>query len=675
MASKGSAWSSFAAPSLKLLSGSPPSSTPLPGAAPASQSLASPPAVSFLPLAPVQMCPAKAGPGGANAASTDHLKPCDVESLTIAVTPSPSHIWPQFLGLGWLGKLLTEDSKAVPEQIILAPLSGGPTAPAPVCGPLAMRFIRLEFVASPPPSGNEKAKGAKVDLSAKPGPGYCGSNGHALLEISPRPVEVLKGPVIGAPELAGTMRREAFANGQFVFYADKIVSDGFFGSFAAPFQFAWALWDRGDLGKTYSVSLGTCGNRNAPKAVGSLAADIVVYPEALLTIEVTIPTKVQSSTFFEKSGTASWARDRRTGTDGSVYSSTSVETSSTSINRNPLASRDAYGIRDTGTFSKNKNTTGSLAMPHGSKTTFTQGSSVKATEANLRFEDGSSEYFSRTSTEDKFESQGARTNSFNIQGVELGEMLTPGQGPPGFADQLGLKITYNHVTIGGDLKTWRERILIAKILLEDLPRLADRLNANVQVGWGVKGTMKGPSGSIKLVWGLKSSTMRMQVERYCGILGSATIVSAGVELSFGFKLAFGEALSRVGKKTSAELLDARVIGSLTGTVSLAGEFEQLANISKSGKVQLIGDVTAKLQGKLHALKALYIDASVTGGLLFTGGFVANLEERPTLGITAGFKKLVGTATVFAVGHEFWTAGPKVLMPQTEPFFEIDFLKP
>ncbi|HQS69033.1 MAG: hypothetical protein B7Y36_10410 [Novosphingobium sp. 28-62-57] len=592
----------------------------------------------------------------------------------LAITPSPSHIWPKFAGLGWLGKLLKEQAKPAPDPVILAPLSGGPTAPAAICGPLAMRHIRLEFVASPAPSGGGQAKGAKLDISAQTGPGYCGSKGHALLKISPKPVEVLNSPTIGAPDPTGTLRREGFAKGQYVFYADNIVSEGFFGGFVAPFQFALALWQRSDLGKTYHVSLETCGNRNAPKAVGALTADIVVYPEALLTIEVTIPAKAEPATFYEKSGKAAVALNRQTGSDGSVFSSTSVQTSSTSINRTPFAGRDANGIRNTGSFSQTTNTTGRLSTPAGGNTSFTQSSTVKGQEVNLKLEDGSSGYISGTTTTNRFDATGTNAGSQSGETTVLGETLIPGEAPPGFAEQLGLKLTYNHTTIGGDLKTWRERILIAKILLENLPRLANMLNSKVQVGWGFKGTITGPSGSIKLVWGLKSSTTRMRVERYFGILGSATIVSAGVELSFGFKLAFGEALDRMGKKTSAELVDARVIGSLTGTVSLVGEYEELANVDKYGKVQLTGDVTVKLQGKLHALKAVYIDASVTGGLLITGGYEASLEEGPTLGITAGFKKLVATANIFAMGHEFWTAGPRVLMPETEPFFEMDFLK-
>lgn len=592
----------------------------------------------------------------------------------LAITPPPPAVWPQFMGLGWLGKLLKEQAKPVPDPVILAPLSGGPTKPGPACGPLALRYIRLEVVAGPPPSGKAQGKGAKLDISASPGPGYCGRDGHALLEISPRPVEVLQGPVIGAPDPAGILRRESFAKGQFLFYAERIVSDDAFGSYTAPFQIAWALWQRRDLGKTYRVSLGTCGNRNAPRAVGALSADIVVYPEALLTLEVTIPAKVQPSTFFEKSGTASVAWNRQTGSDGSTFSSRSVQTGSTSINRTPLAGRDADGISRTGRTSQTTNTTGSLSTPAGARTTFTQTSTVKGTEEHLRLKDGSSGYFSKTETENRFEASGAQAGSQSGSSLSYGERLVPGQAPPGFAEQLGVTLKYNTVTIGGDLKTWRERILIAKVLLEDLPAMASFLNSKVQVGWALKGTISGPSGAVKLVWGLKSSTMRMRVERYCGILASATVVSASVELSFGFKLAFGEAMDRVGKKTAAELVDARVLGSLTGTVSLAGEYEELENVDRYGKVQILGDVTVKLQGKLHALKAIYVDASVTGGLLVAGGYAASLEKNPTLGVTAGFKSLVATATVAAFGHEFWTAGPKVLIPQTEPFFEMDFLK-
>lgn len=630
-----------------------------------------------MPLAPVQMCPLRQGSAGGVAAPvrTDHTKPCDVESLTLALSPPSPTVWPQFMGLGWLGKLLKEQNKPVMEPVILAPLSGGPTRPGPACGPLAMRYIRIEVVAAPPPSsGNAQGKGARIDISARPGPGYCGSSGHALLEISPRPVELVKGPVIGASDPEGILRREGFATGQFMFYAERLVSDDAFGGYAAPFQIAWALWQRRDLGKAYRVSLGTCGNRNAPRAVGSISADVVVYPEALLTLEVAIPAKAQPSTFFEKSGTASVAWNRQTGTDGSVFSSRSVQTGSTSINRTPLAGRDANGISQTGRTSQTSRTTGNLVTSDGGRTTFTQTSTVKGNEANLRLEDGSSGSFARTETSNRFEASGAKGGTLSDSSVTTGEYLTPGQAPPGFAEQLGLSLKYNGVTIGGDMKTWRERILIAKVLLEDLPRMASFLNSKVQVGWALKGTISGPSGTVKLVWGLKSSTKRMRVERYCGILASAAIVSASVELSFGFKLAFGEAMNHLGKKTSAELFDARVLGSLTGTVSLAGEYEELENVDRYGKVQLLGDVTVKLQAKLHALKAIYVDASVTGGLLVTGGYAASLEKNPTLGVTAGFKSLVATATVAAMGHEFWSAGPKVLIPQTEPFFEMDFLK-
>lgn len=625
-------------------------------------------APALAPLSPVLSCPLTkptlqqiiAPPPALMSRS---VEPCDIDSITITIDPPPESVFAKYLAEGWLGTLIKEDpdTKPIP-PITLAPLSGPPATPARLAGTLTANSVSVAVVAKQEPDPGKTANGRKLTVDLKVGPGYCSKEAHPHLLIDPLP-----GGFTGSMPM-----RSAPASSKLQLYAPRQFSDGLLTSAFAPFQAIWALMTDSTKTRTYVVAATTCGNRDTPKAVHSLSANIEVWPECVIIFRVKVPEIITGSLSASNKTTKTRLKS------GAVYEVEKLEVSGKA--RNYAKGYDENGLSEYGANFKYTATDRALKSTNGK----TYSSSTDKFETGQQLAVKGDDHLPG----------GAIARTDDGTDSKISEYL---EDEAGYFEQIELSLTYNgasiatlsnkavndaYDTVGGLAKTasdkvadarkkgqfadWRSRIALAKRLVQSAQDLARMMNRQVQVGWKVNGTVNLFSGELKLVWGYKQFTKEMRVGKYLGVQGSLVLIEASAEVSFGLCLAFSNLRDQV------DLLDARIIGTLTGTVSLDGSYEQITGLPKRGtSLQLTGAVDLKLQVKIVVIKIVSVDGNVTGGVEAVGGFTGNLEEEPKCSITVGFKQIVGSCTVKSLGFKVFN-GKTTLIEKTQPFIDVDF---
>lgn len=594
-------------------------------------------------LSPTGNCPfcatpAPAGKGKpATPAPAPNSPPCDLDTFTLRVPAAEKGLWEDWLAEGWLGKLIRPLPPSAPYTVTLAPLSGFPVPPARISGPLKLHTVEVQFVA-PVRRPAAPKPGLALTFSVAHGPGPCGVHAHPVFTIDPPP-----------PGHTQPLPAKTFASRSVEFHAEPIDNDPT--GLTTPFRFIAAMVSKANVTKSYLVSAESCGIRTGPAlTVRRLAFTLKILPEKVVTVKLSLPELLATSASREGTG-----RIVSTSSGGSVLT-TSTVSSSSSTNR---LARMKDGVAVTSQSSSTTSSSSSVIDPSGYR-------------MNVNVNQTTNKLLARTDVPGLGTFNGKYTSgnvSMTPQGgtAQQTKISKSGEGDlPTYAGGIGLSITDDRVEIGGSFRDFVEGLETAKSVIDGIRKLERWLNDSVQIGWKVSGSIKALSGDVKVVWGIKQIPDEAVAARYFGAEVSLMLIEAGAEVSFGLQAAFTDL------SDDATLLDARVIGSLTGTVTLAGSYEELTGRpAPSKKVTLQGQVILKLQGKLALIKVVQIDAEVSGGVEATGTWTGGISRAPSCTVTAGLTPVEATAKVKSF---FWTDtyGPTTLIGKSKPFFTREF---
>ncbi|MBU7578859.1 MAG: hypothetical protein KAF27_00065 [Porphyrobacter sp.] len=537
----------------------------------------------------------------------------------------------------WLGNLIKPLPPAKPYTVTLAPLSGYPVPPSRISGALKLRTVEVQFVA-PVRRKVAPKPGLKLTFSVAHGPGPCGLHPHPIFMIDPPP-----------PGHTQPLPAKTFASRSVEFHAEPIDNDPT--GLTTPFRFIAAMFSKADLAKSYLVSAESCGVRTGPAVtVQRLAFRVKILPEKVVTVKLSLPELLSKSKTREGS-----AKHTITSTGGSILT-TSSGSSTSSTNR---LARMQDGVAVTSQSSSTTSSNSSVTDPSGYRL------DVKVNQTTNKVM-GSTDVPGLESFNAKH-SRGTVSMAPAGGKAEVKDTSKSSKGDlPTYAGGIGLSVTDDLVEIGGSFKDFVDAIDTAKSIIQGINDLQKWMNDSVQIGWKVSGTVKTLSGDIKVVWGIKQIPDEPVAARYFGADVSLLLIEAGAQISFGIQAAFSDLAS------DATYLDARAIGSLTGTVKLAGSYEELTGRpAPTKKVTLQGQVILKLQGKLALMKVLQIDAQVSGGVDATGTFTGGVTQGPSCTVKAGLTPVTASATVKSF---LWsdTYGPTTLIGKSPPFFTREF---
>ena len=624
----GSSWSSMAFSSIDLITGKNPGPV---------QSMA-----SFTPLLPVQSCGyASNSSSGVQTGSpptkskSKSLKPCDIATMKISVPPPEQSFWANFLAQGWLGKLIKEKPPQQFTSVTLDPFGGAPVPPSRISGSIKLKSVTLQFVAPIEIAGSRKKEGLKISVELKPGPGFCAEHAHPLLSVDPPPRSYL-----------GGMPMQSTSAFEFEVFAKAIVKSDITG-LKTPFAFIGAAMSGADLSRTYRIFAETCGNRSQKEAIDSLFCHLTVFPEKVVTIKLTIPEMISKSRSISGKNTTTMLK----GGGSMASSSLSIE----SENTQHLTSRDSRGVAKTSDKSSLTITNRTITDKNGGVVKVQQLDTSSEQQVNR----AGGNYKTTKTSSDMTTSLPGTGASQNYEGTNQTSKNTTG-----YLGGIELSVEDDGVEIGGSFMGMLEAISTAKAVIDGVQKLSEWMNASVQVGWKVAGTFKALSGDLKLVWGIKQVESEAQVARYFGIEGRILVVESSASVSFGLCLAFTDLTD------DADLLDARIIGTLTGAVNLKGSYESLTGVPAVGrKCALSGDVTLKIEGKVVVAKIINMNAEVTGGMNIEGKWLGDTDKKPEISISAGLKKIEAQCTIKTF---FWNTqyGPATILGVTTPFFNL-----
>ncbi|MFY7834720.1 MAG: hypothetical protein ACOVQ0_00380 [Novosphingobium sp.] len=639
-----SAWSRMANNSLNLLDPQRPAPLllPAPAQTPASAPTAKPvpvpascPVPPPAPLKTVQSCPLRqqsSGVAGLLAPpKPQSLEPCDLNAMTISLPPPDETLWARFTSQNWLGKLIKEKPASGFQTITLAPLDGMPVPPARISGRVKLRTVDLQLVA--PVEGSRKGEPKKIKVKLEPGPGFCGAKSHPDLSIEPVP-KGLSSPMHGRTSCEFSVLAAPIT--------DPVIS-----SKLTPLAFLAALIRKTDLSRTYTISSDSCGNRNSSQAVSGMSCKIKVLPEKLLIVKLSFPESISGSLSVSKTTTTNKNAGAQTRT---------VEKKIEGEFTNQYAGRDARGVA----------LDGGKASLSDKQITVTDKSGMVTQVSQQEAKIGRTIDRKGAGTFDTTHTYGSVDMLDPASGASSGSLYKNVKSDDGLGYVAGIGVSVEHdgVELGASFKDFVEWISMAKSVIDGADKLGNWLNRSVQIGWKVTGSVKALSGEVKVVWGIKQLPDEALVGRYFGAELEITIIDAALEVSFGLCVAFP------GLADDEDLLSARIIGTLSGSVKLKGSYEELTNSPVVGRTATVtGAVTLKLEGNIVAAKIIHISADVSGGVQAVGKWDGSIGQPPESNISVGLTPVEANASVKVF---FWTRkyGPATLIGETEPFYEV-----
>lgn len=556
--------------------------------------------------------------------------PCDVDRLRITVIkPEPSAIYT------WISTFWRSAPPAAADGPVwaeLAPLSGAGTGPV-LAGELGRNEAGFEITAPTDPAkrwwpGDAKAP-VKVRVQPTVAAGPCGMHGQSLA-LTPPP-GVVPGP----------SRRALTAPAEFEVWAEPMLGEDSV-RVTSPFAFFALLYGEAPIHRRYAIDAKTCGNRHTCDSVTDLGCTLDVYPEALVTFELTMPP------WWDQEAGRGGDVTRQKRADGAVVRSRS-STSSHSTS-NPLMGTERGGSSTSSTLSATR--------PDGSS------SRVAASKRETSW--------TGTHRGERFAATGTTTGSdVRDPGFEIERKpATPIW--HGFA----IAIAYNDIEIGGGGKDWAPWIKAMKSLRTFLGGI-DRLRAllsQVQLGWQVTGTVKAMEGSVKLSYGVLGRAGQLRVGRHFRADLTLLLIEAGAELSFGLRAGFGDRIKMDSDDWSV-LADVRLILELKGAINMAGAYEQVSGAPVIGRaVTVTGSVD--LAGKIVVAfgRVISAEGSCTGGVEVAGEWAASVEDKPKLELEGKVKKVETRLKVTSCGMKVFSA-ERELIEEAALFDKWDFYAP
>lgn len=564
------------------------------------------------PLKPIQSCQLanKGQDTGKNSSENQCLspdfEPCDLETMTITTTVARSPMWDHFFSMGWLGELLRDSVDQPFHTITLAPMSGMPVPPARIAGDVKLSSAHLEFLAPEGGANAQKGSGLKLKIETTTGPGYCAKHSHPTFDIAPKPQFFLE-----------TLPKSRTQSQEIELFSEPIAQPG---QSDTPFRFIGAMMSGADLSKTYEIKMESCGARNSHLTVGSLICDIQVFPEKLITVELSIPEILSSTKTL----------DRKT-SESSSYGEAKVTSNSTtkSIEKyNRLGAKDADGNRVVRNETSEKFTERTVVDSSGMITRQEQYDVKTKTETSGSGWQNSSKTHKEGLLENKTDDNSEPLQSYSSTAKP--------ENVPAFKNGISLSVTYDGLQYGGKWLDVVHKISEIKKAIQTASDLANLLEKSVQIGWKVTGTLKMFSGDVKAVWGLKQVSKEARVARYFGLKVDVMVIDLSCTASFGIKAAF--------PKIKSLDAGATLSGTLSGNLSVNGGYEQLTNYpSKGTNVAVTGEVIIKFKLQIVLSEIFCLEGEIFSGIECTGSWAGGIHQEPECKLEASTKDVIATA--------------------------------